>query len=167
MTLSEFFTIKAPLLDISLVAVITALIANIIFGSIWYSPLFFGENWAEGHKFNIEEMKPSFLHFLGAILISTVMILAIATLIDYFNIFQLKKALVFGAIVWLGFIATSHFSGVVWAKKPLTVYFIDVIYLLICILLTSAILVIIPHYLPESWVTEHSKPAHHRHHRHR
>lgn len=152
MTLSELFTYKTPFLDVSLFAVVLALIANILFGAIWYSPQFFGETWAEGHKFDPSEMKPTILHFLGAILVSAVLILTLATLFDFIKITRLTFALEFTAIIWLGFIATSHFSGVIWAKKTLTVYFIDVIYYLLCMLIAASILITIPRYLPESWV---------------
>jgi hypothetical protein len=120
--------------SIFLVAVI-----NVLFGMFWYSPQFLGHTWAKAQHFNLRDMKPSPFHYVGAVAVSTVTAIVLANLVRIFEIHSLLDAIKVGFLCWLGFVATSHFSGVIWARKPLVVYFIDVSYLL-CLILINMVL---------------------------
>jgi hypothetical protein len=120
--------------------IIVAIIVNTAMGMIWYSPKLFGSLWASELGFNVDQLKASTKHFLGAIGVTVVTVLVTAIFVYVLGINTFIDAIKFGFLVWLGFIATNHFSGVIWAKKPLKIYFIDTSYLLITTLLNTLIL---------------------------
>ena len=124
----------------NIVPILGVTILNIILGMLWYSPLLLGTLWAKSHKFNMRELKPSPLHYAGSVLVSLITASVLAILITQFQITTWKGGMVFGLYLWLGLIVTTHFSGVIWAQKPLRVYFIDTTYLLISIVMMSTLL---------------------------
>src|SRR5579863_6766785 len=124
----------------SIIPIIVVTILNIFLGMLWYSPLIAGNMWVKAHKLDPKKLKPTLMHYLGSILVSFVTALILAILLDQFQIMDWQSALVFALFLWIGLIATNHFSGVIWAGKPLAVYFIDVTYLLVSIVMMSVLL---------------------------
>jgi hypothetical protein len=119
------------LADISWIAVLIGVILNMALGAFWYSPSFLGPQWVEAHGFRMEEMRHSPLNYVGAIFISLVTSLVIAGITYYFGINRIGLAVLTGFWLWLGLIATSQFSGVIWSKKPFKVFLIDAAYYLV------------------------------------
>ncbi len=111
--------------------IIGLIIINMVVAMFWYSPKLFGRKWAKAYGFRMDQMKVSPKHYLGAICVTAVMVIVTAILVRYLRIHAFMEALEIGFLFWLGFIATSHFSGVIWAKKPLKAYYIEVSYLLL------------------------------------
>lgn len=105
--------------------VVVATVINMILGGMWYSPKFLGAKWLESHQFDESTLKAGALHYLGAFVNGLVMAWVYGCLLMFFGVSTILGALCFSFWIWLGFIATSQFSGVIWAKKPLTAYFID------------------------------------------
>lgn len=128
--------------NIPYVGIVIAIIINQLIGALWYSPRIFGTRWAIAHHFDMSKMKALPSHYLGAILVGVVLVLTIAAIQMMLGISSLETALILGFLMWLGFVATSHFSGVIWAKKPLLVFMIDTGYFLVTTLITSAIIVL-------------------------
>lgn len=126
--------------DINFLAIVVIIIFNMILGMLWYSPKVFGTVWAREHNFELTDLKATPLHYVGAIVVSFVMAVVFAIIINWLDIFTVSDGLKLGFTIWLGFIATTHFSGVLWAKKPLNVYFIDSGFQLISMLFMGALL---------------------------
>jgi sterol desaturase/sphingolipid hydroxylase (fatty acid hydroxylase superfamily) len=125
------------------VAIIVAILVKMALGAFWYSPKLFGTRWAKAYNFDINQLKPSIMNYLAAALVAAIMVLGIAALFDIFQIVNLGMALQFGFLAWLAYVATTHFSGVIWTKKPLVGYLIEVSFMLVASLLISAILVLL------------------------
>ncbi len=121
------------------IAILVAIILNIIIGSVWYSALF-GKRWANALGLSYDDCKPSLVHFLGAVIVAAVSVIVTAILINLFQISAVMDAIRFAVLIWLGFIATNYFSGVIWAKKPMLVYLIDVGCLLVTTLVNTILL---------------------------
>jgi hypothetical protein len=126
--------------NVNIWAVIIATIINIVLGMIWYSPKVLGTLWAKEHGFDLEQLKPGLLHYLGGIVVAFVLAFVLDMMIHAFGISGIGKGIAFGFFIWLGFIATTHFSGVIWAKKPFIVYFIDAGYMLVNMIIISALM---------------------------
>ena len=126
--------------EVNIYAIIAATIVNIILGMFWYSPKFLGTLWAQEHQFDLAKLQATPLHYVGAILVSLVTASVFSLLIHGFHVFTLGEGLKFGFFIWLGFIATTHFSGVIWAGKPWKSYLIDVGFQFVSLLLMGAIL---------------------------
>lgn len=127
-------------IHINFLAVIVTAILNNVLAMIWYSPNVLGTKWAQEHGFALGDLKAGPLHFLGAFIVSLITAGVFALLISWFDISTLQGGLKAGAAFWLGFIATTHFSGVIWARKPLGAYAIDVGFQLLSMLMIGAIL---------------------------
>lgn len=122
------------------IAVIIATIVNNALAMAWYSPKFLGTVWAKEHQFDLETLKPSPLHFIGAVLVSFLTAFVFSLIINWVGINTSFEGMALGFLIWLGFVVTTHFSGVIWAKKPFKVYLIDTGFQLVSLLIMGAIL---------------------------
>lgn len=113
------------MLDGYTIAVILAACVNIVLGGVWYHPKVLGTLWADAHGFKVIDLKASGLNYFGAFVVGLVMSWMLGTLFSTFEVTTLSGKMGVSFFVWLGFIATTHFSGVIWAKKTLESYFID------------------------------------------
>lgn len=122
------------------VAVIVVTILNNTLAMAWYSPKFLGTLWAKEHQFDLETLKPTALHFAGAILVSFLTAFVFSLIINWVGVATSWEGILLAFLIWLGFVVTTHFSGVIWAKKPLKVYLIDTGFQLVSLLMMGAIL---------------------------
>jgi len=107
------------------IAVIAAAAVNIIIAMLWYHPNFFGRAWVFSHGFREDSLKAGIKEYLGATIVALVIAYVLGMMLKELPIHSIASAVTFTFWVWLGFIATTHFSGVLWAKKPLKAYLID------------------------------------------
>ena len=121
-------------------AIIIVAILNILLGMAWYSASLFGNKWADALQLRYEEFKPTASHYFGGFIVSLITAIVMAIFVDWLDLYTLLEGAIFGFLIWLGFVATSHFSGVIWAKKPLKAYIIDASFLLISYIMMGAIL---------------------------
>lgn len=120
-------------------AIIVATIFNMALGAFWYSPMLFGPLWAKQLGLNLEQISPNKKQYVLALVVALVTSWILAYLVEITHSTTAYSGGTIGFICWLGFIATTHLSGVIWAKKPLIVYFIDVSCLLVVLTLNGAI----------------------------
>lgn len=106
-------------------AVIVVAVLNSLLGMFWYSAKAFGPLWAKAQGYLPGESKSGPFQILGSLIVSFVTADAFALLVYWFDIRSVNVGLGLGFLLWIGFIATTHFSGVIWAKKPLKAYLVD------------------------------------------
>lgn len=127
--------------DINFLAVIAAAILYFIIGMIWYSPQLFGTKWMEMTKINPEECKKGMKSAMaGAFVVGLVMAFVLAHFINVSNATTALDGAKVGFWAWLGFGATIPFSAVLWEKKPLNLYFIHTLCILVGLLAMGALL---------------------------
>lgn len=129
-----------PFTDISIWPIIIATLVTMVLGAIWYSPFFLGCTWSESHNFDKSQLKPSALEYLGTFVTTFIMVWVFAGLLNWLELNSLDSALKLAFLIWLGFITTTHFSGVIWARKPITAYLIDTVYHLLMLLIITFII---------------------------
>ncbi len=122
-------------------AVIVCTVINIVLGMVWYSPKVLGTVWAKENNFDLSQLRPSFWSYFGALIVSFILCYVLNMMIHTFNVRGMGNGIALGFFIWLGFIATTHFSGVIWARKPFIVYFIDAGFTLLKLIVISAIMV--------------------------
>lgn len=128
-------------LNINYLAVIVAAIVNIVLGILWYSPIAFGEMWAKEHHISLSSMKkPTPEQHLKSVIISLIMAFVFAILLSWLNIHTPVEGMKLGFLLWLGFVATCLYSGVIWTKVSHTSFYITAGYRLVGLLLMGAIL---------------------------
>lgn len=121
------------------IAIAIATVVTMVIGSLWYSPLMFAKIWAAHIKFK-DDPKMTHWHLIQATGVALAMTVGLAYIFNALNITEPLTALKTAAFLWLIFIATSHFNAVIWAKKSIVVYLIDVAYFLVTISAASAVL---------------------------
>jgi len=123
-------------------AIIVLIILDMMLGAFWYSPKLFGNVWSKEYNFHLGgENKALPLYYVAAMIVNTITVTCLALLVQIFSVNNYTAGLQFAFLVWLGLIATTHFSGVIWAKKPLKIYLIDISYLFLVVVGDTILLV--------------------------
>nr|MBS4170743.1 Uncharacterized protein [Neochlamydia sp. AcF95]NGY94400.1 hypothetical protein [Neochlamydia sp. AcF84] len=126
--------------NVNIWVVLVCTMINNFLASVWYSRKVLGDAWAKEHGFDAELLKPAPWHFIGAFLVAFTLCFVLNMFFHNFAIKGMGNGMAVGFLIWLGFIATTHFSGVIWAKKPFKAYLIDSGYLLLNLILIGAIM---------------------------
>ena len=117
--------------------VLAAALILYILGALWYSPLLFGETCMPKEACNLpdEHKKCCCYSKVGAYIGELVSSLLIAYVLALFIEISQAEKVVEGITVaiwfWIGFIITTHFSGVLWNQRPFKHYLIHMSFLLI------------------------------------
>ena len=137
--------------NINYLAVLVAAIVSHILGFLWYGPLF-GQMWISLMKFDKKKVqeaqkkgmkgmwKTMALSFLASLVTAWILAHSIIFASDYLKISGLLAGLMVGFMTWLGFYATTMLGSVMWEGKPAKLYFLNVSYYLVSLLLMSSIL---------------------------
>lgn len=114
--------------QINLLGILIAVIYNFIIGSLWYSPLLFGERWSKLLGFKEDEMQggmtPSIL--LGALGVALAEAFGFALLQNFTGFSGFFGGLFTGIFVWLLFVVPTFFNQVLYEKRPRALYLINI-----------------------------------------
>lgn len=128
------------------IGIILAGISNMVVGYIWYGPLF-GKPWAKFigmPKMDSAAAKKEMPKLYGMMFAAT---LVTAFVLQMLNVKTGSIGAVAGGMVgfwaWLGFVAPIKFGDVLWAKKPMNLYYIEAGYQLVALVVAGAILGIV------------------------
>lgn len=134
------------MIEINLLAVLVTAAINMSLGFFWYGPLF-GKAWTKLSGFTKEDMekaqkegmaKSYTFTILGALVMSYVL----AHFISVGGASTAIAGATIGFWLWLGFIATTTLSGVLWGKKPFNLFILENGYYLVLLVLNGAILAV-------------------------
>lgn len=117
---------------------IIATIAAMILGAVWYSPTIFGKLWEKLStvKMGKQVLKSYFLMTLSFF----IMFLVTNILMEMTGKINLIGAIQIGALVWLGYIATTTLGMITWENKNYDLYILNNSFDLL-ILLVGSILI--------------------------
>lgn len=110
---------------IDMVTAVVAAILFMILGAFWYSPLLFGKIWSRISGIDCSVQKKKGLRLLAAFVNALVMAFFLSIIEAFMGATSTKDGIYIGIGIWLGFIATTHLSAVIWGKKPFRLYLID------------------------------------------
>jgi hypothetical protein len=134
---------------LNLLAILVAAISTMVVGFLWYSPLLFAKPWVRemGYDLNdkakMEEMKKSAgPAYAGSFVASLVSAFTLALFLHWARSESLHYGLMVGFHVWLGFVATVQFTGVLFMKQSMKLFAINTGYQLVCYLVMGAILTV-------------------------
>lgn len=111
-------------IEVDLLSVFISAFVYIILGWLWYSPWLFGKIWMTLSKIAPAKKKMGLAIFMGFIN-ALVLSFFLALLMSFLRVNTAFDGLFVGFGIWLGFVATTQFSSVIWAKKPFKLYLID------------------------------------------
>lgn len=127
--------------------VLTAAVVFYVLGAIWYLPCLFGGACCSGSSAcgTGEMNKPSCCckvgAYIGEFIISLVIAYVLALFIQISEAEKIVEGITVAFWAWLGFIATTHMSAVIWGHKPIKAYLVHAGFLLIGFLIMGAIII--------------------------
>lgn len=130
--------------QINWIAVFASAVIAMVSGFLWYGPLF-GKQWMKLMGFTKSDMEKAKAKGMGK---SYGMMLVSAVVMSYvlaiFVSMSDASSAVEGAIIafwtWLGFVATVSLSSVLWENKSYSLYYLNVGYYLVSLVLMGALL---------------------------
>lgn len=134
------------MISVNYLAVIVAAAVNMVLGFLWYGPLF-GKAWTKMMGFTKEDMEKAKKEgmtksYAIAIVGALVMAYVFAHFISVGAAMTITSGATIGFWLWLGFIATTTLSGMLWGKKPFNLYLLENGYYLVLLLINGAILAV-------------------------
>lgn len=129
-----------PFPDVNWYAIIIASIFSVALGSFWYSPKLFGSIWMGAACCKEVEKKDVFKAFIGAFIGSLILTYILAVFIEWIGTDNAIQGAYIGFLSWLGFVATTLISPVLWEKQPLKIFGIHAGFKLVYLCLAGALL---------------------------
>ena len=130
--------------QINYLAVIVCTAVAMVLGSLWYSPVLFGNTWTKCAGLQIEEIEKK--DTTKAMIISTISSfignMALASIIIMTQTATCGKGLALGALVSLGLMATSFLTCCVYEKRSLKLWMIHTVYYVIYFTINGGIMAI-------------------------
>lgn len=128
-----------PQVEVNYIAVVVATLFSMILGSFWYSNALFGKIWQEDSKVEMGKVaatKAYVLTTVGALVLAYVTALFLGML----NVTTIQGGVQTGFWIWLGFVATTSLVHHVFEGKPMRLYFVNIGYHLVELMVIGAIL---------------------------
>ena len=124
--------------------VLVAAIAAFVVGFLWYSPFLFGNLWTQAHGYTTEDLA-AMQQTLGAtygVLFVTLIVMGfvLSTLIRRTGARGAAAGAALGFLCWLGFVATTGLTTILFSKAPLLQFEIDAGYQAVYLMVMGAIL---------------------------
>lgn len=138
------------MLEVNYLAILISALISMVLGSLWYSPVLFGNKWMKLMGMTKESMEnnPSMKKEMGiaysvTFIGSLIMAYVLAHLIQqYAHADTAWTGAQTGFWIWLGFFATSALNGVFFEKRKWDLYFINVGYYLVLLILMGMLLAV-------------------------
>lgn len=123
---------------VNFLAVLVAAIVSMVIGAVWYSPLVFGKIWMKlsGVMPKGGAVKSYLIGGISTLVTSYVL----AHFIHFAEATTVVQGITAGFWLWLGFIATTTLSSVIWEGKPVKLYILNNAYSLVSLIVMGAIL---------------------------
>lgn len=123
--------------------ILMAALVYFILGAIWYAPFLFGQNWSrkDPQIAEIDDEKRcscTIWSYIGEFIIALIMAFVLALFIEVAGAEDVYEGVVIAFWLWVGFIATTHFSAVLWGRKTVKHFFIHAAFMLIGMLAMGA-----------------------------
>jgi hypothetical protein len=131
---------------INYLAVLVAVVINVVLGFIWYGPLF-GKAWSKmlgidmSHKPGSGAMgKSMFFMLVGSFLMAWTLDHSLIFGNAYLGMSGVFSGIMGAFYIWLGFVAPVTLGPVLWENKPWKLWFINAGYYLVAMCLMAIVL---------------------------
>lgn len=119
--------------EVNVIAIVIAAIIYFFLGGLWYSPKLFGHIWMQELK--LDEVKHDKTAYIGEGIIGLIIACVLALFMSKMNLVSAQGGFLVGLLSWIGFIATTGLSGVLWGKKTIKLFLVHSGFLLVAFLL--------------------------------
>lgn len=127
-------------MEINLLAVLVSAIISMAIGAVWYSKGLFGKAWAQGVGLSLDQMTGNKGGMAVQFVALLILIRALAEMVKGFNPINTQGVIQVILLAWLGFIATTMISQVLWEKRPFKFYLINTLHYLAVILVSTFVI---------------------------
>ena len=125
-------------IQIAYLTIFIAAALNMMIGYFWYSKWLFGPSWMKLNKIKrIESIRSIVIY---GFIVSLVIAYFIAFFEAILGITTVTDGMFVGFIFWLGFVATTQISSVIWGKQTFQLFLIDTGYKLLSFLVISGVI---------------------------
>lgn len=129
--------------DVSLAGIVLATVANVVIGSIWYSPMAFGNLWMRLVNKKKEEIKGAGKSMVLAVIANFIQAYFLALFIKSYGANSITEGAMLGALLWVGFIATSSSMEYIFEKRKPGLYILGNGYQLVSMIVMGMILAVV------------------------
>lgn len=128
--------------EINYLAIVLSAVAAMVLGSIWYSPVFFGNAWMNLIGKTKDELKETNTPktYIIAFISELIMAFVLFHLMIYAGAETFLEGLAAGFWTWLGFVGTTAIINFMFEGRKLKQYFIDTLFHLITLLMMGGII---------------------------
>lgn len=131
--------------DLNWLAIVVAAAVYWFSGALWYSPLILGKKFMAlmgvGHKEMADAKKKGMAkQYVLSLVSSLITVLALALVMDLTLPADNQANLVLIFWLWLGFVVTSNLSGVLWEGRKSALFYIQMLWSLLALMLAGFIL---------------------------
>lgn len=136
--LSTYF---ATLGELNHLAVLVAGLAAMALGVAWYSPALFGKQWMAYHGFKKKDMDGTNMapYMIGGLMNQWITAYVLASFLAL-SATGAGDAAGIAFWLWLGFVGTTQFAGVLWEKKAPGLWVLDTSYRLASLVVMALII---------------------------
>lgn len=132
-------------IPVNYIGVLAAAIIYYLIGLIWYSPWTFGNQWGR-HEGALEAKKEhpythTIISYIAEFIISLIIAYVLALLIQISQAEEIVEGITIAFWIWIGFIATTHFSAVLWGRKTVKHFLIHAGFMLVGLIAMGAVIV--------------------------
>ncbi len=106
-------------------AIAIAAVLYMVVNMVWYSSKLFGPLWVKLNGLKESNMKNRNLSFVWGFVVALVVAYFLAFFEGYLGVTTVSDGMYVGFCIWLGFIATTQISPVIWCKKPVRLFLIE------------------------------------------
>lgn len=129
--------------NINLLAVLIAACIQMGVGYFWYGPLF-GKRWMALSGNSMESAQKDMGKTYGLMFVASLLTAyVLAHFVAFAGATSVAEGATTGFWAWLGFVATTMFTGVLFDRKPLSLYTINVGYHLVSLALMGALIAVV------------------------
>jgi hypothetical protein len=124
----------------NILAIIVVTVIEFFLGFLWYSKAVFGKLFLKHLGKSQDEVQMKALDGILSVVASFLTFLFFAIVLDLLVSFDLVISLLLALVVWVGFIATSNYYGVIYEGRNKMLYLIFILYKLVGLLIGALIL---------------------------
>jgi hypothetical protein len=118
-------------------------VVSVIIGSVWYSSFLFGRARTRLANLSPEQMETGKARTYVAPLVACIFNMLVAYVMVYFaaawGVYDWVSAIELGFWIWVGFIVPSMLGMVLWDRRPVMLYLINIFYWLVVLVVIAII----------------------------
>lgn len=103
-------------------AVFLAAVINLLIGFFWYSRWFFGELWMQLSDSTLEKKS---LSLLWSFFTAFITAYTLSLLLSLLGVTTVSDGMFVGFLIWIGFVATTQFSQVIWGGSSVKLFLLE------------------------------------------